>query len=277
MITALCVKVPEKKKGISKLINHFRNDKVDVEIKSARGVSLKKITYTSYSGKIKLDKTDHIIGAQRSRLLCSDKLRFPEDSGYRRFYSTEFSARLCTNMALSILKEFKYPEKIKVGIYDPDGDSHDFLFHVLNLCSDVTVVTNNGEAYQYELDRAMDELGASAIVTKNTDDLSKCELVVAPCVIEEKLPLKSDTLVMTVENPKVPTSGLVYYKYYLKMPNGFDSIKPQELEEDYFCSALYTLAFQYELGSIVPTLCRNFSTSQTVKSLCAGLEASIGK
>ncbi len=260
-----------------KLINRFRNDKVEVEIKQARGVKLKQITYTSYSGKIKLDKTDSIIGAQRNKLLCSDKLSFPAESGYRRFYSTDFTKRLCTNMSLSVLQEFKYPEKIRVGIYDPDGDSHDILLHILKICSDVTVVTNNGDSYRCELERAMDELGATAVITKNIDDLSDCEFIIAPCVIDEKLPIRNYTIVMTLENPKVPISGFIYYKYYLKMPNGFDSLKPKELEEDYFCSALYTLAFQYELGSIVPTLCRNSSTSQTVKSLCASLEASTTK
>ncbi len=272
MLTSLSVKFPEKGKGLKKLINNLRKDKVSVEVKRARGVSIRQITYTSYSGKIRLDKADSVIGAQRSRLLCSEKLRFPENSGYGRFYSTDFSARLCTNMALSILREYENPEKLKIGVYDLDGDSHDFLFHILGLCSDVTVVTENSESYRYELDRTMDELGASAVITKCAQDLSECNLIVAPTPIEETIPLKDSAIVLTVERPKIQINGFVYYKYYLKMPNGFDLLKPQECDEEYFCSALYTLASQYELGSIIPTLCRNNQTTQTVKSLCAELD-----
>lgn len=271
MITSLCLKLPDKPRGIKKLIYHLRRDRVEAEIKKARGVSVKQVTYTSYSGKVRLDKIDCIIGAQRNHLLCSSKLKFPENSGYRRFSSNVFSARLCTNMALCAVKCCLRPETLKVGIYDPDGDSHDFLIHILKYCSDVAVVTDYEQPYRYELDKAMDELGASAVVTKSRNELADCNFVIAPCVIEEVLPFKQETLVLTAGRPAVPSSGLVYYKYHLRMPNGFDILKPDGLDEEYFCSALYTLASQYQLGSVIPSICRNYSSSQTVKSLCAYL------
>lgn len=145
----------------------------------------------------------------------------------------------------------------------------EFLLTVLEYSSDVAVVTQNCEPYYCVVSRAMDELGASAVVTKNISELADCTFIIAPDVIEENLPFRSDAVVLTVDCPKVPASGLVYYKYHFRMPNGFDEIKPDDLDEEYFCSALYTLGSQYELGSIVPMVCRNFSSSQTVKSLCA--------
>lgn len=269
MITALSVKVPEKTTGINKFINKIRRDKVESSIKRARGVSVKHITYTSYSGKIKLEKADKIIGKQRSQLLCDKNLKFPQGSGYRRFDSTEFSARLCTNMALCVLMECELPEKLKIGIYDISGKNAGFLFNVLEYCSDVSVVTKNSEEYQTVLNRALDELGASAVVTENISEFENCNFVIAPQIIEEELPFKEDTLVLTAGCPKVHNEGMLYYKYHFRMPNGFDLIKPEALDEEYFCSALYTLASQYELGSIVPLVCCNYSSSQTVKSLCA--------
>ena len=269
MITALKVKVPENDEGINKIINRLRRDKIESKIKRARGVSIRHITYTSYSGKIKLEKADKIIGEQKSQLLCDINLKFPLESGYKRFCSDDFSSRLCTNMAISILMEFETPEKLKVGIYDKSGKNADFLFNVLEYCSDVSVVTENSNAYQSVLSRALDELGASAVVTRNIAELENCNFVIAPQTIEEKLPLKEDALVLTVDCPKVHNEGMVYYKYHFRMPNGFDTIKPDSFDEEYFCSALYTLASQYELGSIVPLVCRNYASSQTVKSLCA--------
>lgn len=267
MITALSVKIPKEPKGLQKIFRKFRRDRVELTIKRSRGVSLKHIIYTSFSGKIKLEKIDTLIGNQRSKLLCDTKLAFSEKSGYQRFYSNEFSERLCTNMAMAVIKDCKNAENISVGVYDPDGDSHDILFGILQYCSDVRVVTNDNNSYQYELDRIMDELGASAVITSNIEELSNCSLIIAPCVIEEDLPIKGDTLVLTAGIPKPQMSGIIYYKYQIRMPKGFDSLKPFELDAEYFCSALYTLAKQYELGSIIPNLCSNFSSSQTVKSL----------
>ena len=269
MITALSVKVPEKTTGVNKLINKIRRDKVESTIKRARGVSVRHITYTSYSGKIKLEKTDRIIGEQRTQLLCDKNLKFPLESGYKRFDCIDFSSRLCTNMALCVLMEYENPEKLKIGIYDKDGNNANFLYYVLEYCSNVTVVTHNTDEYKMVLDRALDELGASAVITESVSEIENCNFVVAPQIIEEQLPLKSDTLVLTAGCPKVHNNGMLYYKYHFKMPNGFDVLKPDALDEEYFCSSLYTLASQYELGSIVPLVCSNYSTSQTTKSLCA--------
>lgn len=275
MITALNVVVPEKGRGLKKIINKIRQDSVIVELRRARGVCLKYITYKSYSGKIKLDKLDCVVENQRSRLLCSRDYAFPPKSGYMRFSSSAFTARLCTNMAYEVVKGCEHPEKLKVGIYDPDAAAPDILFYILKYCSDVTVVTNENATYRTQLDKALDELGATAIITDREEELSECNLVIAPSNITKPIPVKSNTVLLTNGQPKVQQSGMIYYKYYLRMPNGFANIKPQELDEEYFCSALYTLENQYELGSIVPTMCSNSSTSQTVSSLVAYLNRTV--
>lgn len=273
MITMLSVSVPEQKKGIVGIAKKLKKDKLRVEIKKARGVSLKHITYTSYSGKVCLDKAGRIIGAQRTQLLCSEKLDFPLQSGYRRFKSDVFPARLCTNMALELLKTCKCSATLKVGIYDKSAVACDCLLGVLEYCSNAVVVTKNSKPYHFTAQRALDELGASALITKSVSELSGCDLIIAPCVIDEALPLSVKAVVLTLSRPKIKTGAAEYYRYHFRMPNGFDLIKPDELDEEYFCSALYTLGSQYELGSIVPLTCRNENASQTIKSLCAEFEA----
>lgn len=269
MITALSVEFPEKGKGLKRLINSLKKDKAAFFVKRARGVYIKQVVYTSYSGKIKLEKIDKIIGAQRNHLLCEENIKLPENAGYRRFCSNSFAARLCTNMALNVIKNCECPEKLRVGVYDFDASSCDFLKLLLKYCANVTVVTANALPYRETLDEIMDEIGASAVLTGRVGELADCDFVIAPCEIREQLPVKREALVLASSASKETVSGLVYYKYYLRMPNGFDRIKPKELDEEYFCSALYTLGAQYELGTIVPSVCRNFSSSQTLKSLCA--------
>lgn len=274
MITALSVVTPEKGRGIKRLINTLKRDKITVELKKSRGVSIKQITCISRRGTPDFQKIDRFVGAQRNHLLCALNLALPESSGYRRFYSPVFTARLCTNMALSVIGRCKSPESLVIGVYDPNGALHGFLSCILQYCCDVYVVTDNPQSYQSELEAAMEQLGAAAVVTKQRGELSRCDVVVAPVQITEELPLKDSALVFTNNPPKSGINGTVLCKYYFKMPCGFDKIKPRELEEDYFCSALYTLGGQYELGSIIPTLCRAGSSTHTVRSLCAYLERS---
>ena len=75
MITALSVKIPEKKKGLKKVADKLRRDRIEVEDKNARGVTLRHITYTSYSGELRLEKINFAVGVQRGRLLRPRRFR----------------------------------------------------------------------------------------------------------------------------------------------------------------------------------------------------------
>lgn len=272
MLTALTIKIAEKEKGIRGLLGRLKRDNAIIDVDRARGVYFKHITYVSYGKKLHLERLEKVLGDSRTRILCDEKTEFPEKSGMKRFYNTDFSARLCTNFVLNLLKECEFAEKIKVGVYDTDGTNIDFLPYLMRYASDVTVVTNSAESYHEALEKIMEEMGACAVVTHSTDELKSCDIVIAPQNITESFSVRDEALVFTVGKPKSETGGQLYYKYCFKMPNGFDRIKPEELDAEYFCSALYTLGRQYQLGSIVPQLCVNDNTSQTVKSLGAYIE-----
>lgn len=252
MMTALSVRVPERRQGLGGLADRLKRDRVEVELLQARGVKLRHIVYTSYSGELKLEKTDLAVGAERERLLCSDRLIFPGRSGYRRFSSTAFSSRLCANFALGVLRGCRRAAELSAAIYDPEAYCADLLPAVLEYCSDVTVVTSCFEPYFYMADRALEEMGAAVMVTKNRAELLNRDLVIAPSPVAERLEISPNTVVLTAGSYPAETKGEVYNRYRFKMPNGFSDIKPAELSEEYFCSALYTLGSQHELGSIVP-------------------------
>lgn len=272
MLTALSVQVPEQAQGLQKLARRLRRDKIEVQISRARGVSLRHVTYISYSGEVRLDRADRVIGEQRGQLLCSDKLIFPRHSGYRRFKSASFSSRLCTNFALAVLAECEEAAALRLGVYDPRGVAADFVYHALQYCVNPTVITAGGETYSLLRERALNELGASLTVTTQTDLLRQCDFVVAPSGIDLPLHVKPEAVVLTTGEPMNVIGGEVYHCYHFRMPNGFDTLKPRELSEEYFCSALYTLGAQYELGSLVPLSCTGSDSSQTVKSLANWLD-----
>lgn len=250
MITALSVIIPEQRRGIRGWAERLRGDRVQVNLLRARGVTLRHVIYTSYSGEVKLEKADEAVGMQRGRLLCSDRLVFPPRSGYKRFCSAAFSSRLCTNFALRVLAQGG--ADVRLGLYDPEAVCAELLPHLLEYCGDVTAVTDCFEPYLCAADRALEELGAAAVVTRRREELSACRLIIAPRPVKEALSLHGQSVVLTAGKPEAPLNGTVLWRYHFKMPNGFADIKPEELSEEYFCSALYSLGSQFELGSIVP-------------------------
>ncbi len=272
MITAFSVRIPDKQKGWRALTERLRRDRVEVETRQARGVTLRHVTYTSYSGEVRLERADAAVGAQRDKILCSDKLIFPHGSGYKRFSSTAFSSRLCTNFALSVLRACPGAAGLRVGIYDPPAYCADFLLPVLEVCGDVIAVTSCFEPYFCVADRALSEMGAAAMVTKNRAELDKCDLIIAPQPIAEALLPDPNAVVLTVAPPNKKLRARVFDHYRFRMPNGFAALKPEELSEEYFCSALYTLGAQFALGSIVPLRACGSAGECDVKTLANWLD-----
>lgn len=266
MLTSLTIVQVPFEKSIKGIIKRIRGDKIVVCVDRARGVYIRKITYYAYGEKIKYDKIFQIAGDSSYNILCSESLKFPENCELKRFDDKTFLKRLCTNFALAVLSKSDNSEKLKIGLYDPDGVQFDLLPHLMNYSSNVAVVTNSPNNYYDVLEVIMEEMGACAIVTMNENELKNCDLVIAPQRINRLIEFNEKALILTVGRPKVDVKGNLYYKYYIKMPNGFDRIKPEDLSNEYFCSALYYVAKQHRLGSIIPQLCGNFSFTQTVKS-----------
>ena len=271
-MTALSVRIPEQKRGLRGWAERLRGGRVEVRVSHARGVTLRHVIYTSYSGMVKLEKADEAIGMQRDRLLCSDKLEFPPRSGYKRFCSNAFAARLCTNFALSLLELCSQAAGLRTAIYDPVACCADLLPFVLERCGDVSVVTDRFAPYYDAADCALEELGAAAVITRRRETLRGCALIIAPCAVEEPLPVGADAVTLTVCRPKEALGGSVFWHYRFRTPNGFADIKPDELSEEYFCSALYTLGAQYELGSIVPPAAQGAGESCDLKTLAKVLD-----
>ncbi len=268
MLTALTVLNQEEKNIFKKIIAHIKGNKIKTEVNQVRGVVLRHITYYNCTGKINWKEIDKYVGIQRNHLLCSEYLDLPREMGYRRFYSSDFVQRLCTNMALYILSKLKNPKEVKVCLYDINGESVDMLQSLLELCPEARVVTQNTELYAEQARIILEETGLSPIINCTTECLEDCEFLIAPCTIAERLPIKSRTVTLTSHCPLTEQEGALYFRYHFKMPNKFEAFKPQELTDLYFASALYTKARQHQLGTIVPMLCSNYASGARIESIC---------
>ena len=265
MLNSLTIRYPARTSGIRGFLNRFRRDVIDVEIVSARGVALRRVTYTSFSGEVRLERLREAFDFDCGSIICSDRIIFPHHSGFERFNSDAFSARLCTNLALKALSKKEGPQDVRLGIYDPEGAASDFVLAALRYCREPVVVSDNTLAYSIAANRALEELGASVRVERDPGALSECGLIIAPVRLTKPLRAFENAVVLCVGAPDI--SGNIYGKYSFRTPNGFDKLKPRELSEEYFCSALYSLASQHELGSIVPLSVSNSRGSQTASSI----------
>lgn len=269
MLTALTVTNKTEKFCIKRIINYICGNKIEIEVKQVRGVTLKHIEYINRTGKINWQEIDRCVGIQRNHLLCSKYLQLPENMGYRRFYSEEFAKRLCTNMALYILSKLEKPRELKVCLYDKDGENADALIHFLKYSPEIKVITQNREVYGLQAEMILEDTGISPVICETTQSLEDCDFLIAPCAIEEKLPLKNKAVTLTTCCPCAEQNGALYFRYHFKMPNKFETIKPDDLSDFYFASALYTKARQHQLGSIVPMLCSNYAGGARIESICA--------
>ena len=111
MLTALTVKKHERRKGMKGLVDRLKRDRAVVQVKRARGVYLKQITYISYGRKPRFEKLEKIIGDSKNRIICSPKIDFHDECGFRRFENSDF--RFCLIIFL--------PRELIVGTH-PDAE-----------------------------------------------------------------------------------------------------------------------------------------------------------
>lgn len=269
MLTALTIENIKTDKWYKNFFNKLRGNSIRVEIKSARGVALRNITYINRNGQVDWYALDSEIGAQRNHLLCSDDVVLPAEMGFKRFENTEFKIQLACNLGLFVLSKLKGEiPNVKVGLFDASANCSSLLEDLIKYCGNVAVVSDNIDEYDEITEKISEEYGAEVFVTNNREVLSDCAFVIAPEKICETLPFSGGAVVLSGFAPTVCTAGLVYFDYHFRMPNMFDKIKPDSLSNEYFAGALYTKGRQYELGSIVPTSCSNFGGSQTPGSIC---------
>ena len=265
MLTSLNIITPEYKNGFLKFFNKIRCDSINYELLRSYPYELRRVTYTSRSGKLKPNKLYKLIGKD-SLVLADESARLP--NGITRFCDNRFSERLCVNMALEILRGINDPTELRLGIYDPEAVAADFMLEALKLCRSPIAVTYDYLPYDRIRRIALEQLGAAAIITINAKELKNCDFIIAPTRISMFIPIKREAVVLTAGKPYVRLGGLVYHSYDVALPPAVEKIRPSELSAEYFGSAVYSLYRQYKLGSLVPYQCTGNNGKQTVKSLC---------
>lgn len=276
MLTSLYIHKKTYNSKMQSLCAKLLGNKMKVEIRQAGNIQIKCVEYINRTGRTNYNKLDKIIGAQRNRLLCPHDTILSKELGYRRFESSEFKRRLCTNTAISLLS-LTTNSSISVGLLDMDASFALLPKYLLKYTDNVVVVTNEQDIYSEVAESLLHDTGAPIRLSKTVRSLDLCDLIIAPNGLEPNINAKPDSLVLTDRKPQKTLAATTIYGYDIELSDELDFLRPQWLDKTYFASALYTLGRIYDLGAVVPAYCLSSDKIHTISSLTSLLNKSTAK
>ena len=265
MLTALNIE-DHTRKGIGRLLNAFRQNRLRVEHLFCDTAALKSLSYELYRGRVGWACIDRFVKSERERLLCSDKLTLPEDSGFIRFESCALSRRMCENAALLLLRNIGRRD-IKVVLADYDGASVELCESLTDFADPVYVVTEATDLYLDQAEYLLSEKGAALMVSRSSGCMRDADLIIAPSRITAELECPADCVILSAQPPETRQNSPVVYDWFFELSGKYRDIKPPYLDDMYFASALYELAGISELGSELFTRCGDGTVIHTRVSL----------
>ena len=268
MLTALHIEEHE-----GGFLRFFRHNRLRVEHFFCDTAAVKSITYEHWRGKLGWGAIDRFVKGQRGQLLCAKDTPLPPDSAYRRFESYELSRRMSENAALYLLREVGWD--VSVALIDEDGSHAGLCEELVDRARLPVVYTKAAEFYIQQAEKLLREKGAAVKISRNPSCLRDADLIVAPERISEPLDCRPSAVILSGEKPTAAQNAPVVSDYYIELPHKLRELKPDYLDDDYFASALYTLANTHELGSELFYRCGDGSVLHTRKSLAQLLEKAV--
>lgn len=241
MITALTIKneLPNSLRG--KLRALFSPYEIKVRRISEKrfGFEMLHVTYVRKSGKIRFGKIKRSVHADFHETLCAREIKLPRKLGFVRFENPMYIRLLCINSAEDYIRKLNAdPSKLRISLIDQSGRYSFAAESLIKFTSSLRIATNAADFYKAENERFMREYGAEALIYGSPRDIVPCDILVSPQVITTPISCGGRTVVFTSARPKAPVSGIVHDNFTVKLPPFLESIKPSELSDVYFMSAV---------------------------------------
>lgn len=258
MITALTIK-HEQPNGFKEKF-HALFSPYEIEVKKIDddylGLDMVHITYIQKSGRIRFGKIKKAVMADFHETLCLYSEKLPRKLGFKRFDNPMFTRRLCVNAAECYIKKLnRDPNELKISLFDPSGRFSFAAERLIKYTKTLQIATNAERFYQAENERFMREYGASILVYDNLYDVIPCDILIAPQTLTMPISCGSTMTIFTGSRPKAPVCGIIHDNFTVKLPICLEEIKPKELSDTYFLSALYTLGKMKWLENLKPCGC----------------------
>lgn len=269
MITVLTVEDCRPKHWYEHILSLFLPQSIDCRFVEKMSVQVLYINVKRRKGKLPWRRISKIAGSNKCKILCDESISIPSKYGIKRFNDKGLSYKLCRNALFFSLRESNVnPTQLKISIYDPDGMHPDIVQYFLPFTSQLKVVTNKAQLYKEELDRLMNEHGASVFLSNNIQCLYPCNVIIALDRIATPLGSKRNTVIFTTDKPAVPIKGIIYHNYEISHNNVYNSLKPRLMNQEYFLSALYKEYLMYEFEEIKPYRCKSMNNWYTIEDIC---------
>ena len=202
----------------------------------------------------------YCIGSTK-QILC-DKQVSLKASKLERFHSNALTEKLMENFLLGMLdKNSPLTDGIKIGFYDPEAEFPSFAEKLLSYCSNLIVVSFMPKFYEIEANRILQHSGAVMTATNSLEQLSNCDMIIAPEKIKRPLPSHQNTVIFTVCEPSVHMPGIIITGYDVDIPEEYAPLKPDSVDTDYFLSGLYSLCTVTSLAGLQPYSCHTETVS----------------
>lgn len=227
--------------------------KVDVESKTFKNIKIKNVFINK---KVTSNCIKKILRENIKVVLCQENLKLLKNNDFKMYEpSKEFLFNVCKNAFFKMLDSAKLdPEKLNLAVFDPQGHCVSLLKGLIFYCKNLTVVSNNLNAYEKEQKYLLKNYGATFFLSNNINYLFREKIIFAPSKIKSKLPLKKGSFVFTSEKVDIPVSGTIYSKYKFRKIPILENILPKEILREYFLASLYDVYKIKKVKNIAPNL-----------------------
>lgn len=246
MITVLTIKQQKPCELAGKFLALF--SPYEIKVRHIRdkqlGLNMLHVKYIQKSGAVavRFKKIKRAVHADFTETVCACHVALPRSLGFKRFESEEFSCRLCVNAAEKFVRRLDHnSDELRISLYDPSGIFSYAAEQLVKYTSALKVATSARRFYEAENERLMCEYGAALLIRDRLSEILPCDVLIAPQTITEPIFSASTTHIFTGSRPKASVSGIVHDNFEATLPDCFKDIKPAELSDTYFLSALYSL------------------------------------
>lgn len=272
MFIILDTKKRQNPKFSDQLFALFKPYIIEEKIIKNKDISFIYLKYILNRGNINLKKISHY--AKISQNILCDKNLSLKNTNFKRFENNDFNRIMMKNFIFTVLKSNELSQKkLKISFYDPNAGYSEFAKELFQYTSNITIVSNMPKFYENESEKILNEIGSGFIVSNSLEKLTPCDLLICPEKIKIPLPTMTSSLIFTVQKPLVNVSGTVINDYPVELPVKYREIKPTNIENNYFLSALYALCHQKELKKITPLYCKTENQFFSVKDISQRIDS----
>ena len=203
------------------------------------------VTTDKHHGKIPWKKLETCLGILRDNILIPDDITIPEGINITKFSPDILPRLMLMNSATDYITNHKQIFQNKsLTVFDEKGIYTQYIEKLLPCFGNIKIVTDGTDIYLSLSQRLLETYGFSLIISEE-ENFNSDVIITHSC----KVPLYFNGIVFTNEK-KYIMNAMVCYGNEINLPNQYESLRPQNIEDILFASALYEKCGVTELRNL---------------------------